>query len=65
MAFEVQLRAPHGGIFVIFAVDGVLWFFLSLIIGTVIGCAGVILLKGMRPADVAAEEESHADLVNA
>ena len=45
MAFDVSLRAPHGGIFVLFAVDGVLWFLLSLVIGVVVSAACVIGLK--------------------
>ena len=45
MAFDVSLRAPHGGIFVLFAVDGVLWFLLSLVIGVLVSAACVIALK--------------------
>jgi PTS system fructose-specific IIC component len=53
--FEVQLRAPHGGIFVLFAVDDVLGFLVALAAGVLVACAAVIALKSIgRPqADVA------------
>ncbi len=43
--FGVSLRAPHGGIFVIFAVDGVVGFFIALIAGVLVSTALVIGLK--------------------
>ncbi|WP_193605508.1 PTS fructose transporter subunit IIABC [Nocardioides dongkuii] len=51
-AFDVSVRAPHGGIFVLFAVDGVLWFLVSLAAGVLVGAAAVIVLKsiGRKPA---------------
>jgi PTS system fructose-specific IIC component len=48
-AFGVQLRAPHGGIFVLFAVSGVVWFLLSLIVGTVVAAFLVVTLKRGHP----------------
>ena len=33
MALDVALRAPHGGIFVLFAVDNVLGFLIALVAG--------------------------------
>ena len=45
MAFDVTLRAPHGGIFVFFAVDHVLGFFISIAAGMIVACALVVLLK--------------------
>jgi PTS system fructose-specific IIC component len=47
-AFGVELRAPHGGIFVLFAVDGVVGFIVALAVGTVIAAAGIVLLKGLH-----------------
>ncbi len=44
-AFDVSVRAPHGGIFVLFAVDGVLGFLIALAAGVVVGAAAVIALK--------------------
>ena len=45
MAFDVTLKAPHGGIFVFFAVGNVLWFLLSLVIGVAVAAGLVIALK--------------------
>ncbi len=45
MAFDVGVRAPHGGIFVPFAVTGLAWFFLSLVIGVLVAAASVVALK--------------------
>ncbi len=57
-ALDVSLRAPHGGIFVLFAVDGVLGFFVALIAGTVVAAAAVIALKSVgRAAPVEAAPE--------
>jgi PTS system fructose-specific IIC component len=55
MAFDVSVRAPHGGIFVLFAVDGVLGFLVALVAGVLVGAAAVIALKsiGSPQADVA------------
>jgi len=47
-AFAVELRAPHGGIFVLFAVDGVVGFLIALVAGTIVAAAAVISLKSMR-----------------
>jgi PTS system fructose-specific IIC component len=44
-ALDVSVRAPHGGIFVLFAVDGVLGFLIALAAGVVVGAAAVIALK--------------------
>lgn len=51
MGMEVTLRAPHGGIFVLFAVDNVLGFMIALIAGTLVGAALVVLLKSIGPSD--------------
>jgi PTS system fructose-specific IIC component len=45
MAFDVTLKAPHGGIFVFFAIGNLAWFLISLAIGTVVGAAAVIFAK--------------------
>ncbi|MDO9496812.1 MAG: fructose-specific PTS transporter subunit EIIC [Nocardioides sp.] len=47
MAMDVSVRAPHGGIFVLFAVDGVLWFLIALLAGVLVGAAAVIALKSI------------------
>lgn len=61
---HVGLHAPHGGIFVLFAVDNKLMFLVSLVAGTVVAAGLVILLKGMRRQDEAAET-AESSLVNA
>lgn len=45
MAFAVTSKAPHGGLFVFFAIDNFLLFFLSVIVGVVITALLVIALK--------------------
>ena len=45
MAFDVTLKAPHGGIFVFFAIGHLLWFLVALAAGTVIGALAVIAAK--------------------
>jgi PTS system fructose-specific IIC component len=45
IGLDVQLRAPHGGIFVLFAVDNVLGFLIALVAGTLVAAAAVIALK--------------------
>jgi PTS system fructose-specific IIC component len=45
IGLDVQLRAPHGGIFVLFAVDNVLGFLFALVAGTLVAAAAVIALK--------------------
>lgn len=57
-AFDVSLRAPHGGIFVLFAVDGVLGFVIALAAGVLAATAAVIALKSVgRSAPVDALPE--------
>ncbi|WP_313410162.1 fructose-specific PTS transporter subunit EIIC, partial [Aeromicrobium sp.] len=58
MATGVTLVAPHGGIFVFFAVDRVLWFFVSLIVGMLVAGFLVTALKQVgrtKQADTTAE----------
>jgi PTS system fructose-specific IIC component len=45
MAFHVTLRAPHGGIFVLFAVGHVFFFLIALVAGVLVACASVVALK--------------------
>jgi PTS system fructose-specific IIC component len=51
MAMDVAVRAPHGGIFVLFAVDGVLGFLIALAAGVVVGAVAVVALKSIGPSD--------------
>jgi PTS system fructose-specific IIC component len=45
MALEVGSRAPHGGIFVLFAIQNVFGFLLSIIAGMVVAAGAVIIAK--------------------
>jgi PTS system fructose-specific IIC component len=49
-AAGVELQAPHGGIFVFFAINGILMFIVGLIAGTLVGAAAVVIAKSIgRP----------------
>jgi len=63
MAFDVTLRAPHGGIFVFFAVDHVLGFFISLAAGMIVACALVVLLKSMTESQEEIDELAEVSVV--
>ncbi len=56
--FEVGVRAPHGGIFVLFAVTNVLGYLIALVAGVVVGAATVIALKSVGRAPVPAAATS-------
>ncbi|VXB93420.1 PTS system, fructose-specific IIA component [Arthrobacter sp. 9AX] len=45
MAFGVTSQAPHGGIFVFFAIGNLLMFVLSIIAGTIVSALAVVALK--------------------
>jgi len=45
------VRAPHGGIFVLFAVDGVVGYLVSLVAGVLVGAALVMAAKSFGPSD--------------
>ena len=51
MAMDVTLRAPHGGIFVLFAVDNVLGFFIALVAGVLVATTLVVVLKSIGESD--------------
>jgi PTS system fructose-specific IIC component len=55
MTLDVTLRAPHGGIFVIFAVGNIVGFLIALAAGTLVAAAAVVALKstGVRDTDLA------------
>ncbi|MGZ4549583.1 MAG: PTS fructose transporter subunit IIABC [Blastococcus sp.] len=54
----IELRAPHGGIFVFFAISNFLLFLLAIAIGTVVGGVAVTVAKsfGRSEADYATED---------
>jgi PTS system fructose-specific IIC component len=57
-ASGVQAQAPHGGIFVFFAIKGVLVWLLAIAIGAVVGAVAVIVAKsiGRKKADEIPED---------
>jgi PTS system fructose-specific IIC component len=56
MATGVSSRAPHGGIFVLFAIENQVWFVLAIIAGMVAGALAVIAAKQFVQPAVVAEE---------
>lgn len=51
MAFKVGSRAPHGGVFVFFAIDPFWAFLLAVVVGTLVAAFLVTILKQMAPKD--------------
>src|SRR5215218_1256935 len=45
MATGVTSRAPHGGIFVFFAIGHIIWFIIAILVGTVAGALAVMAAK--------------------
>ena len=60
MALDVTLRAPHGGIFVFFAVGNLLGFVIALAAGIAVACASVIILKTLTESKEEIEELSYS-----
>ena len=58
MAFDVTLKAPHGGIFVFFAIGNLLWFVVALAVGTVAAAVAVIAAKQFVKPTATAEPAS-------
>jgi PTS system fructose-specific IIC component len=56
MATGVTSRAPHGGIFVFFAIGHLLWFIIAILVGAVAGAVAVIAAKEFIKPSVAADE---------
>ncbi|RRJ88249.1 PTS lactose transporter subunit IIC [Gulosibacter macacae] len=54
MALGVTLRAPHGGIFVAFAIDPLWAFLVALVAGVLVAALAVIVLKSLRKTPLAA-----------
>ncbi len=50
MALGAQLRAPHGGVFVLFAMNGTWWkFLIAILVGMVVSAFAVIAAKQIKP----------------
>jgi PTS system fructose-specific IIC component len=56
MAFDVTLKAPHGGIFVFFAIGHLVWFLVALATGSVVGAVAVVAAKQFAKPKVGAED---------
>ncbi|MEO3759279.1 fructose-specific PTS transporter subunit EIIC [Mycobacterium sp. B14F4] len=56
MAFDVTLKAPHGGIFVFFAIGHLLWFLVALAAGTIVGAVTVVIAKQFARTAATADE---------
>jgi PTS system fructose-specific IIC component len=67
MLIGVQSYAPHGGIFVLFAINPVWGFPLAIIVGTVVSALIVVALKGIgrTPKDASVAETAPAATVAA
>ena len=57
MAFGATSRAPHGGIFVLFAIDNKLGFVIALVAGTVAAALAVVAAKQFIKSGAKAEPE--------
>jgi PTS system fructose-specific IIC component len=55
MAFDVTLKAPHGGIFVFFAIGNLVWFLVALAAGTIVGAVAVVAAKQFAKNKVGAD----------
>ncbi len=56
MATGVTSRAPHGGIFVFFAIGHLLWFIVAILVGSVAGALAVVAAKQFAKPGVTAAE---------
>jgi fructose PTS system EIIBC or EIIC component len=63
MAFDVTLKAPHGGIFVFFAIGHLVWFLVALATGTAVGAVAVVAAKQF--AKPKTDSETSPELVTA
>jgi PTS system fructose-specific IIC component len=64
-ASGVELRAPHGGIFVFFAISGLLMFVVALIVGMVVGALAVTVAKSIGRPKTEEIPEDAVDLAHA
>lgn len=51
MAFDCTLRAPHGGIFVVPTIGNPAMYIVSILVGAVIGCVILGMIRKPRPQD--------------
>ncbi len=60
MSLDVTLRAPHGGVFVLFAVGNILGFLVALLAGVLVAAACVLALKSFTESKEEIEELAEA-----
>ncbi|GAB3305774.1 fructose-specific PTS transporter subunit EIIC [Geodermatophilus aquaeductus] len=64
-AAGVQAQAPHGGIVVFFAINGVLMWLLAIAVGTVVGAVAVVIAKSIGRKKIDEVPEDAVDLAHA
>jgi PTS system fructose-specific IIC component len=61
----IELRAPHGGVFVFFAMSNAVLFLLAVIIGAIVGALAVTIAKSIGRPGADAVPEDATDLEHA
>ncbi|WP_448617131.1 PTS fructose transporter subunit IIABC [Geodermatophilus sp. URMC 65] len=64
-ASGIELRAPHGGVFVFFAISNFLLFLLAIAIGMVVGAVAVTIAKSIGRPKAEAVPEDAVDMAHA
>jgi PTS system fructose-specific IIC component len=64
-ASGIELRAPHGGIFVFFAMSNAVVFVVAVVIGMVVGALAVTVAKSIGRSDADDAPEDAVDLEHA
>ena len=65
MALGVMSRAPHGGIFVIFAIEPAWAYFVAILAGVVVAALAVIAMKQFWPNKAAEQAAAQAEKTKA
>lgn len=65
MSLDVMSRAPHGGIFVIFAIEPAWAYFVAILAGVIVSTIAVIAMKRFWPNKAAEEAAAKADMAKA
>jgi len=62
---DIEARAPHGGVFVFFAISNFLLWLLAIVIGAVVGGLAVTIAKSFGHSDAEDAPEDAVDLEHA
>ncbi|MFK3621356.1 fructose-specific PTS transporter subunit EIIC [Corynebacterium hesseae] len=65
MSLDVMSRAPHGGIFVIFAIEPAWAYFVAILAGVIVSTIAVIAMKRFWPNKAVEEAAAKADMAKA